>query len=251
MILRRVIEHFRKQEWTAIFLDFLIVVVGVFIGIQVANWNAGRSDARAYAEALDRLRGEIAANLAMLDAADADFAAEAPVVQRAFDALETCSDDADTRRAVNEGLKLINGSNGLEIRSSELEHLTSDPRLLAQQSAAVRKRLSDLRFVTELTERSARYFQDIPLDSRVERIPGLRPGARVEYETTYLGMAYKVSRRPLELVGPVSAACNNQDIAAALWLWDRMQSNLPIFGRNMRAEYEATLKVLDQEGQHR
>jgi len=28
MILRRVIEHFRKQEWTAIAIDFLIVVVG-------------------------------------------------------------------------------------------------------------------------------------------------------------------------------------------------------------------------------
>jgi hypothetical protein len=39
MILRRVIKHFRNQEWTAIFLDFLIVVVGVFVGLQVANWN--------------------------------------------------------------------------------------------------------------------------------------------------------------------------------------------------------------------
>jgi hypothetical protein len=28
MILRRVIKHFRNQEWTAIFLDFLIVVIG-------------------------------------------------------------------------------------------------------------------------------------------------------------------------------------------------------------------------------
>jgi len=44
MILRRIIAHFRKQEWTAIFLDFVIVVVGVFIGIQVSNWNAARGD---------------------------------------------------------------------------------------------------------------------------------------------------------------------------------------------------------------
>jgi hypothetical protein len=39
MILRRIIAHFRKQEWTAIALDFLIVVVGVFVGLQVNNWN--------------------------------------------------------------------------------------------------------------------------------------------------------------------------------------------------------------------
>jgi ribosomal protein S10 len=42
MILRRVIAHFRKQEWTAIFIDFVIVVVGVFVGLQVSNWNATR-----------------------------------------------------------------------------------------------------------------------------------------------------------------------------------------------------------------
>lgn len=44
MILRRVIAHFRKQEWTAIALDFLIVVVGVFVGLQVNNWNGARAD---------------------------------------------------------------------------------------------------------------------------------------------------------------------------------------------------------------
>jgi hypothetical protein len=37
MILRRVIKHFRNQEWTAIAIDFVIVVFGVFVGIQVAN----------------------------------------------------------------------------------------------------------------------------------------------------------------------------------------------------------------------
>ena len=45
MLLRRVIAHVRKQEWTAVALDFLIVVVGVVIGIQVSNWNAARVDA--------------------------------------------------------------------------------------------------------------------------------------------------------------------------------------------------------------
>jgi hypothetical protein len=44
MILRRVIAHFRKQEWTAIAIDFLIVVVGVFVGLQVNNWNETRRE---------------------------------------------------------------------------------------------------------------------------------------------------------------------------------------------------------------
>jgi hypothetical protein len=43
MILRRVTEHVKAQNWTAVAIDLLIVVVGVFIGIEVSNWNAARS----------------------------------------------------------------------------------------------------------------------------------------------------------------------------------------------------------------
>ena len=42
MILRRVIAHVKAQNWFAVAIDFVIVVLGVFIGIQVANWNAAR-----------------------------------------------------------------------------------------------------------------------------------------------------------------------------------------------------------------
>jgi hypothetical protein len=66
MILRRVIAHCRRQEWTAIVLDFLIVVIGVFIGIQVSNWNAARVDeGRAHAY-LERIILDLDADLAAL-----------------------------------------------------------------------------------------------------------------------------------------------------------------------------------------
>lgn len=38
MILRRVISHLRNQEWTAVGLDFLIVIVGVFVALQAQQW---------------------------------------------------------------------------------------------------------------------------------------------------------------------------------------------------------------------
>ena len=61
MILRRVISHVRNQEWTAIGIDFLIVVVGVFLGIQIGNWNELRQD-RARAEVYsERLMTELQA----------------------------------------------------------------------------------------------------------------------------------------------------------------------------------------------
>lgn len=63
MILRRVIAHFRRQEWTAIAIDFVIVVAGVFVGIQVSNWNADRAD-RGRAEGyLERIAADLDADL--------------------------------------------------------------------------------------------------------------------------------------------------------------------------------------------
>jgi hypothetical protein len=44
MLLRSITKHIKDQNWFAVVLDFLIVVVGVFIGLQVANWNEARTE---------------------------------------------------------------------------------------------------------------------------------------------------------------------------------------------------------------
>ena len=65
MILRRLTENLRAQNWTAIAIEFLIVVTGVFIGTQVANWNQGRLETvkteRMLAQFVPELRNQIAA----------------------------------------------------------------------------------------------------------------------------------------------------------------------------------------------
>ena len=44
MLLRAVSKHVKDQNWFAVAIDFFIVVIGVYIGIQVSNWNAKRID---------------------------------------------------------------------------------------------------------------------------------------------------------------------------------------------------------------
>lgn len=44
MLLRRITTHVKDQNWFAVAIDFAIVVIGVFIGIQVANWNETRAE---------------------------------------------------------------------------------------------------------------------------------------------------------------------------------------------------------------
>ncbi len=56
---RRLLDQVKQQNWTAVGIDLVIVVVGVFIGIQVANWNEDRLTQRKAAEFTERLRTDL------------------------------------------------------------------------------------------------------------------------------------------------------------------------------------------------
>lgn len=75
MLLRRITQHVKEQNWTAVALDFLIVVVGVFIGIQVSNWNEARSNREEAHQVLVRLYDEVSE---LLEIQKAEYASHAP-----------------------------------------------------------------------------------------------------------------------------------------------------------------------------
>lgn len=56
MILRRLSASLRAQNWGAVTIEFVIVVVGVFIGVQAANWNQARLERRATERLLTELK---------------------------------------------------------------------------------------------------------------------------------------------------------------------------------------------------
>ena len=38
MILRRFMQHVKEQNWFAVGLDVIVVIVGIFLGMQVQQW---------------------------------------------------------------------------------------------------------------------------------------------------------------------------------------------------------------------
>ena len=66
MILRRLAAAFRRQDWSTVGVEIIIVVLGVFIGIQVANWNDARIDEGRAAAYLERIGQDLDADLATL-----------------------------------------------------------------------------------------------------------------------------------------------------------------------------------------
>jgi len=59
MIFKRAVAKLRAQDWTAISIELVIVIVGVFIGIWVANWNQDRVKKQETREMLVQLMPEL------------------------------------------------------------------------------------------------------------------------------------------------------------------------------------------------
>jgi hypothetical protein len=62
-MLRRIVANFRRQDWTAVAIELVVVVIGVFLGVQAANWNQAQADkqlGRAYAV---RLKADLQGDL--------------------------------------------------------------------------------------------------------------------------------------------------------------------------------------------
>jgi hypothetical protein len=61
MLLRRVSEHVKAQNWTAVAIDFLIVVVGILIAFQITEWNEARKRGEREAYVVAQLAADMRA----------------------------------------------------------------------------------------------------------------------------------------------------------------------------------------------
>ena len=67
MILRRIAENLRQQHWTGVFIELAIVVLGVFIGLQVSNWNTERGEKAAEVEYLAAMKADVDYSIGKLE----------------------------------------------------------------------------------------------------------------------------------------------------------------------------------------
>jgi len=63
MILRRLADAIRDQSWFTVALEIMIVVIGIFIGLQVDGWNERRKDRSTERDYLERLLVETRLNI--------------------------------------------------------------------------------------------------------------------------------------------------------------------------------------------
>lgn len=67
MILRRLLDRVRQQDWAAVVIELGLVVAGVFLGLQVSNWNDERNARALEAAYLARIAQDVRRDVADMD----------------------------------------------------------------------------------------------------------------------------------------------------------------------------------------
>lgn len=125
MLLRRITQHVKGQNWFAVGIDFLIVVIGVFIGIQVSNWNEARQDRALEQECLVRLYDDM--NGSLQDYADNDGWDTTRIESQelVLSALRTDELADEDRETFARGLVFVGSHNPIRRRWGTVEELKS------------------------------------------------------------------------------------------------------------------------------
>lgn len=58
-IVRRAVAKLRNQDWTAVSIELVVVILGVFLGVQASNWNEDREQERKSAAFTERLKDDL------------------------------------------------------------------------------------------------------------------------------------------------------------------------------------------------
>ena len=139
MILRRFTHALKEQNWTAIGIEFVLLVLGVFLGIQVANWNETRMERVVERQSLQLLLEEVEQNAAyaqfVIDNAEARQRDAAAAVAR----LQRKPAGAGDPGAGVAGLATYRTSTPISVI---FDALKSSGKLSTIQSDALRVRLS-------------------------------------------------------------------------------------------------------------
>jgi hypothetical protein len=182
MILRRLTENLRAQNWTAIAIEFLIVVMGVFIGTQVANWNQQRLAKIETERMLEQLVPELRSQVEFYDANRRYYAVTRRYAETAFagwSGARGVDDNAFVIAAYQAsqitGLGIDADSWSLTFGGDQLRNIT-DPKVRRNLELVLTADYSPVSFETVATRYREQVRQVIPIDlqDRIRRECGDR-----------------------------------------------------------------------------
>lgn len=141
MIIKRISQSLLSQNWKELIVELLVVIVGVFLAIQVENWNESRKESDQEKVLLESLREDLIENQKIGDRRLEQYAraGEAALELRRMARTET-EVDANDFYTLESHAGAINPPRFI---SSTWDLLTADGQLTVVKNASIKKEIAD------------------------------------------------------------------------------------------------------------
>lgn len=125
MLFRRVTTHFKEQNWIAFILDFVVVVAGIFIALQVTDYSNQISDKRLITEKLEILIDESKTAPDLLPQVRRRLEAVISSVDRLNQLIQTCTENNEISELLFTMVSISYMGNNLLLDTQSLNQHTS------------------------------------------------------------------------------------------------------------------------------
>ena len=237
MILRRLIGHLKQQHWTAAVIELLIVVLGVFIGMQVSNWNEQRRDRALARHYLERLHEDFVLSARAAEDSIESLEDQTRRASMMLDRLRECRLDDSQRAEFARGLFRLGRLEPPMLVRGTIDELQSTGRV-GIISVKLRKALSN---ILQRQDRTRDVFGFI-VERRTQQL------AYVDARSTFLvPLSEMGSPRPEQILFDFPALC--RDPAYINAVSHLRQAVYTVIRQHQRLleQYRALVKLLDAE----
>lgn len=246
MIFSRIIEHVRKQQWTGAVIELAIVILGVFIGLQVTNWNTARHDRALEEQYLQRLQQDIQLSIENAHRYIAFLENQYHNEGQMLGALSACQLDPAERGHFADGILIFGRFTPPPLVRGTIDELRSTGRLVLLRDVRLRQKLAD---TLELAEH----------DDGIQRMIYLRATREIAYidQHTVLkppkgGFSQKVENgKALPPPGSVDfdfkALCRDPRYAGAISSVQELTHFFILQNRTEQEDYKALLQIIDHD----
>jgi hypothetical protein len=211
MLLRKLADAIRAQNWFPVVLEIAIVVIGLLIGLQINEWADQRATERLYRTALQALVEESTTNRQLIDHTIEKMQSRVPTLESAVQSLVRCEPKPSIERTLNEAIEMSYSSVGPEQAFVAYQAVASNSRFQETMSVDFRRALN-------------RYYSQIiaPYEWLRRNAELIDPAILFEgslsasiQETNDLSST--LNRFRMRLAAPLPAACNERSFVRDMW----------------------------------
>ena len=144
MILRRLAAAIAEQNWSTVLLEVVIVVVGIYLGLQASEWSQNREDRRAEIVYLERIAADLETSLSQTASSKEFQIRHAKYGALVLKALRGCDLQSEQRDQFASGIYLVGKHNAAAFVQASLQELLSAGRLTIIRNSPLRQILVEM-----------------------------------------------------------------------------------------------------------